>query len=276
MCKKYTHESVSECNVLAVVTSRKKIKDMLSQNFAGDIEFHKPNSVNESERVSFKTTRDITMQFVEEEYTSATDMNFIYKAVTLLRKRILKCEKWNFDGTFELDSGNIPNELLNVFRWLLVGPETTIGQDLKRIDAIRIVSALAQNAISQTYTKHQISNKKSVRFSSHRPRMMPQQVATGIIMIQKYRDKHVIKVLHKQGLCVDYQRLLKLENRFVNSVLEQMIVNGGHFIPDNFVKGRFVFFAADNVDFNEDTPDGKRTLHGTAMVLYQRSDHSDR
>lgn len=29
-------------------------------------------------------------------------------------------------------------------------------------------------------------------------------------------------------------------------------------------------FAVDNVDFAEDTPNGKRTLHGTAMAIYQR------
>ena len=31
------------------------------------------------------------------------------------------------------------------------------------------------------------------------------------------------------------------------------------------------FFAIDDVDLAEDTADGKRTLHGTAMVIYQRS-----
>ena len=41
------------------------------------------------------------------------------------------------------------------------------------------------------------------------------------------------------------------------------------------VKGRHVFFAIDNVDFAEDTPDGKRTFHGTAMAIYQRADAQD-
>ena len=32
--------------------------------------------------------------------------------------------------------------------------------------------------------------------------------------------------------------------------------------PRDIVKGRHVFFAIDNVDFAEDTPDGKRMFHG--------------
>ena len=39
---------------------------------------------------------------------------------------------------------------------------------------------------------------------------------------------------------------------------------------------RLVFFAIGNVDFSEDTPDGKRTFHGTAMPLYQRIDPDDK
>ena len=42
-----------------------------------------------------------------------------------------------------------------------------------------------------------------------------------------------------------------------------------------FVKNRHVFFAIDNVDFAEDTHDGKHTLHGTAMAIYQKTDPRD-
>ena len=36
-----------------------------------------------------------------------------------------------------------------------------------------------------------------------------------------------------------------------------------------------IFFAVDNIDFAEDTPDGKRTLYGTAMAIYQRCHDGD-
>ena len=42
------------------------------------------------------------------------------------------------------------------------------------------------------------------------------------------------------------------------------------FIPSFIVKNRSIYFAVDNVDFLEDTPTGKDTLHGTAIVVYQQ------
>ena len=51
--------------------------------------------------------------------------------------------------------------------------------------------------------------------------------------------------------------------------------NNGLFLPANIVEGRHVFFAIDNVDFAEDTCDGRRTLHGTAMAIYQKCDKDD-
>ena len=49
-----------------------------------------------------------------------------------------------------------------------------------------------------------------------------------------------------------------------------MFNNKNIYIPPTLKEGRFVFFAVDNVDFSEDTPDGKRTLHGTVMTVYQQ------
>ena len=69
-----------------------KIKEILSRNFR-KIGFHKLKRVNEYERLSFKTTRDISAPFFEEEYASATGMNFIYKAAKLITKTILWCKK---------------------------------------------------------------------------------------------------------------------------------------------------------------------------------------
>ena len=54
-----------------------------------------------------------------------------------------------------------------------------------------------------------------------------------------------------------------------------MELNDGLYIPPNVVFGRDVFFAVDNVDFAEDTPDGKNTFHGTAMAIYQRQEPGD-
>ena len=54
-----------------------------------------------------------------------------------------------------------------------------------------------------------------------------------------------------------------------------MELNDGLYIPSDVVFGRDVFFAVDNADFAENTPDGKNTFHGTAMAIFQRQEPAD-
>ena len=43
----------------------------------------------------------------------------------------------------------------------------------------------------------------------------------------------------------------------------------------DLVHGRQVTFARDNMDLQEETPDGKRTLHATVSVAYQANESND-
>ena len=54
------------------------------------------------------------------------------------------------------------------------------------------------------------------------------------------------------------------------AVIKRMDETGGIFIPPGITKGTLIFFAADNIDFLEDTPDGKHALHGTVMTVFQQ------
>ena len=95
----------------------------------------------------------------------------------------------------------------------------------------------------------QVKHKKleSTRMTAE----MPQQLAIGLTVHQAVRRKELISLLHGggggRGTCLPAPLL-----RGVRDI----------------VKGRHVFFAIDNVDFTEDTADGKRTFHGTAMAIY--------
>ena len=63
-----------------------------------------------------------------------------------------------------------------------------------------------------------------------------------------------------------------METALANAVAENTRKNQGLYVPPFLRKGTFVFFAADNSDFAEDTPDGKGTTHGTITVVYQKID----
>ena len=68
---------------------------------------------------------------------------------------------------------------------------------------------------------------------------------------------------------MDYNRILRIDTQLAQAVLDRS-AEYDVFVPPSLIKNEFIFFAADNTDFSEDTPDGKGTLHATAMVVYQR------
>ena len=133
--------------------------------------------------------------------------------------------------------------------------------------------SLSQTAISMCLTERQSNNNKSktMRLS----REIPQQLAVGLAVHQLTRSKELVNMLHGFGMAVEYNRVMRVEAQIEATVLERMEQNGGVYLPPDIVKGRHVFFAIDNVDFAEDTYDGQRTLHGTAMAIYQKKDPQD-
>ena len=85
----------------------------------------------------------------------------------------------------------------------------------------------------------------------------------------------MVNMLYGFGMAVEYNRLMRVEAQIEATVLQQIEENGGVYIPLDIVVGRHIYFAMDNVNFAEDTYDGQRTLHGTAMAIYQKKESQD-
>ena len=133
--------------------------------------------------------------------------------------------------------------------------------------------SLSQTMITMCLTERQGNNRKSetLRLS----REMPQQLAVGLAIHQATRSKELVNMLHGFGMAVEYNRLMRVEAQIEATVLHQIKENGGVYIPSDIVRGRHIYFAVDNVDFSEDTYDGQRTLHGTALAIYQKKEPED-
>jgi len=71
---------------------------------------------------------------------------------------------------------------------------------------------------------------------------------------------------------MSFSRALIMETALANAVVENIKQFHGLYVPPFLKKGTFVFFAADNTDFAEDTAYGKGTIHGTVIAIYQRAD----
>ena len=88
------------------------------------------------------------------------------------------------------------------------------------------------------------------------------------------RNKKLMNLLHAQDYCVSHGLALLMETALANAIAENTRGFQGLYVPPFLKRGTFVFFAADNTDFAEVTPDGKGTTHGTIIAVYQKDDPS--
>ena len=104
-------------------------------------------------------------------------------------------------------------------------------------------------------------------------REYPLQLGVAVLAHQQFRSRSLTDLLHKLGVCVDYSRILRIETQLAEALLRHS-VDHGIYVPPALAKGQFIYFAVDNSNFSEDTPEGKNTLHVTAMAVFQRKkDH---
>lgn len=255
---------------------RRTIKSKLKEHFH-DIQFGKSSNSNESERVFLKSTGDAAVSSLNT--TSTSDEETVFKSAQILRKVLEKksSDGWNFQGTFEKTDDHVPPELYSFLRWLLIGPASQLNNK-NRDDKIHREVVTVSDVILQAYkSDKQVAYKPQntqVVTTFRSSREWPLQLGVGLAVHQSTRSRDLIDLLHSYGLSVDYQRILRIETQLAHAVTSQM-TSEGIYIPQSLQKGRFIFFAIDNSDFNEDTPDGKNTTHATATAVFQQKFDDD-
>ena len=95
----------------------------------------------------------------------------------------------------------------------------------------------------------------------------PSQVGVGVLAHQQFQSRSLTDLLHKLGVSVDYTRILRIETQLAEA---RHSADRGIYVPPALARSQFIYFAVDNSDFSEDTPEGKNTLHATAMAVFQR------
>ena len=256
--------------------SKIKLKQILNENI-DDVQFSMPVRRNESERVTVKKTSDRAIQMFEETKLE-TDMQNLFDVAKYLRKQILKVEPWKFSGSLDTEGiigKHVPKSLCMFLRWLIQGP-TRMRRDGENIDeqVQKRVLTLAQQTMYSCLTRKQLSESKKTLALRH-SNEWPLQLGVGLTVHATFRSKELIAYLHGLGISVDYKRIISVETKLANQAVVSMYENDGVFVPRSFVPNRHIFFAVDNCDFQEDTADGKNTLHGTVMNIYQRVDEFD-
>lgn len=267
--------NVDEC----YIKSRKQLRMLIEYELQHlGVEFTAPTRKNESYIISLKSIKDAALRkIINNTINFENNMKILYEASLILRKSIFQAKDWNFDGNLkDIDLKSIvPKELFFLFKWCITGTkcmgnyETAkdFEDDNKRKDVESRALNMAQILMYQSLSNRQSRNKTSsaVRHS----REFPLQVANGIMVHNLTRSQILVDLFHKNGCSINYFSVMKIETQIANAVIRKMDENNGVFLPENINNNERVWFAADNIDFQEKTPDGKGTLHGTVITVYQ-------
>lgn len=169
----------------------------------------------------------------------------------------------------------VPVELYTLNRWIMSGPSNELETEVRTHAVNRAVLTMSQNLMFGFKSKRQVTYKPKTEhavFRSQHVRENPQVVGLALSIHQDTGNKMLVDLLNAQDYCVSYSRTLMMETAIANAVVENTKQFQGLYVPPFLKKATSVFFAVDNADFAEDTPDGKGTTHVTITAVYQKAD----
>ena len=252
------------------IKDHKKYLKSLLQNKITEIEFTKPIQKNQSEKVSMVSTKDKAADTTFR--ATDVDMDILFKAAKIVRSELLNHTKWKFTGS--LRTFDYSSSLQSFVKWMIAGPKENIGSNRKTEEIRTVTRSTTQMLISAVKTNDQVTKRKSTTDESsfNRNKETPNTVGLGMYLYQKTRSKDLINNLSKVNVSINYKKCSSLQNQIANHVCKVMDENKGCYMPPeiNIKSGERPFFAIDNSDFENDTPDGKGEFHGTGMIVCQR------
>ncbi|KAK1906588.1 Photoreceptor cilium actin regulator [Dissostichus eleginoides] len=164
-----------------------------------------------------------------------------------------------------------------MIHWIMVGPAEKLETEKRTRVVDRATLTVSQNIMYGFKSSAQVKYKpstESASFRSPHARENPQVLGLALTIHHDIRNKKLMNLLNAHGYSVSHGRALLMETALANTIVENTRAHQGLYVPPFLRKGTFVFFAADNTDFVEDTRDGKGTTHGTITAVYQKIDPS--
>ena len=106
-----------------------------------------------------------------------------------------------------------------------------------------------------------VQNTRSDRQVNHQPKkndlfqhtvQTPLSIGLPLAIHSRVRDKNLVNNLSEVYIGSDYRRILYLEKRVEQAVIQRMNKTGGFCLPNFVKKGKNIWFATDNIDLLED------------------------
>ena len=172
----------------------------------------------------------------------------------------LKNARYEFDGSFDSSQEVVPPELIILIDSIVNG----CSDDLEfgfSLPVETIAELIVYNHKSQKR-----SNSKHQRHNAHKE--SPTLVYIGLKVYAATRSRKIVDILHKLGLCISYDRILRITQGLGEAAID-MFEEDDYVVPGNLRKGIFTIGAKDNVDKNSSSTVTKSHYHGTSLSLFQ-------
>ena len=224
---------------------------------------------NQSQRITTKDMEKLILRLAEES-CKTDDIIMVKKVANILRKSTLKFmmeNPVNFNGSI---GSKCPDILQTFLKWVVAGDRPLNGVVDENIDIIS--RTLSFDVMYNMKTKRQASYKlkHSNKITSRHTYTPVHQIGIGLALRHMDRNNNVIRLISLFGYSIPDRQCLRWGTIIANSVIDHMLSNDNVYIPPNLVKSVVPMFHIDNIDWQEDTHDGKNTTHMLMICIMQR------
>ena len=220
--------------------------------------------------------RDVLLAFkgdigpVLSDASDYSDAIILAKAAKMLRRQMVD-HKCKFDGTFHdsCTTDSVPAILLQFVCMI------EHGADIK--SQLRFGASTTDLALAQLLQYNCLAKAKegaaSQRHSKERETPFP--VYIGLSVYNKTRKRHLVELLHNNGISISYDRVLEISAQLGDAVVCRY-VEEGVVCPPKLRKGLFCTAAMDNIDHNPSSTSATTSFHGTSISIFQHPTSENR
>ena len=227
---------------------KKHLKSIIHENIE-DVKFVKSHKSNESDNVVSEKLLGVAVNNFRELQNEEYNIKCIAKTAAILRNELKRRTQWKFTGSQSLKEFQSPPMLTSFLRWLLLGTKLRNVKGKRYEASTKSVDLVSQQTLQNFKTDRQTTYQpqSDTGFRSHIE--TPLSVGLALTIYKKTRSKDLVNVLSQLQIGSSYKNVINIEKRIACRVAERMKTTGGFCLPSFLVKGKSIYFAADNIDF---------------------------
>jgi len=212
--------------------------------------------------------KKLVMQMVEDNATQATEpqLDILKRASTIMRSislEFLKLNPSNFKGSITSPGKDVPLELEQFITWILTGTRDlneTLNEQVKCLS-----NSLAQTLLGNIKSDRQAEYKAKHDYNTRKVHQSRHQIGLAMSLRNSDRNNQIINLLSAPGygLTIPAKQAILWETRIANTLIDRINKNQGIY------KNVIPMFHLDNIDWLEDSADGKKTSHLLQLSAFQ-------